>query len=116
MEPVRCDILKPDEQWDEKTRIDVEFEKQRDTISKDARKRCNEDPDKEPHPDIGLPVQRTEASLTLKLAKKKHKSKKSEKILDRLYEVLAPGLSVIKSVDHTSIFKEPGKREVTFRN
>ena len=79
METVRLDELIPDEQWDEEASIDVEFEKQWDRISKDARKRCKENPDKEPHtmshPDIGLSVPRTVASLTLKLAEMKPKPK-----------------------------------------
>ena len=69
MERVRRDKLISDDQWNDDTRSDVEFEKQRDKISQDARKRCYEDPDKESltisHPDVGLPVPRTEASLTL---------------------------------------------------
>ena len=120
METVRWDELLTDEQWDSEARIDIEFKKCRDQLSKDARKCCNKDPDKEfrmiPHPDVGLPVTRTESSLTIKLAKKKPKSKRSKKSLDGLYEVLAPVSSVIKSNEHTSIIKEPGRREVTVRN
>ena len=100
IETVRWDELISDEQWDE-TRSDVEFKKQRDKISQDARKRCNEDPDKESitisHPDVGPTVPRTEASLTLTLAIKKPKSKRSKKSLDGLYEFLAPSSSSIKS-------------------
>ena len=69
-----------------------------------------------PHPIIGLPVPTTEASLTLKLAKKKQKSKRSNKNLDGLYELLAPGLAVFKYNDYTSIIKEPAKKEFTIRN
>ena len=58
----------------------------------------------------------TEASLILKKAKKRPKNKRSKKSLDGLYEVLAPGSSVIKSDAYTSMIKEPGKREVTIRN
>ena len=65
---------------------------------------------------IGLPVPRTEAPLTIKLAKKKPKSKRSKNNLGGLNEELAPDSSVIKSNDHTSIIKDPGKREVTIRN
>ena len=119
MERVSGDELITDEQLDNKARSDIEFKKSRDQLSKDVRKRCNEDPDKEPriipHPDFGLLVTRTEASLTLKLAKKKPKSKRSKKIKDGLYKVLAPGSSVIKSNELTSIKREPGRREVTVR-
>ena len=96
-------------QRDDETRSDVEFGKQQDKISRDVRKRCIKDPDKEArtmsHPIVGLPVPRTEASLTLNLPKKKPKSKRSQKSLDGLYEVMAPGSSVIKPNDHTSIIK-----------
>ena len=99
--------------------VTLNSKKSRDDPHKDARKRCNEDPNKEsrliPYPDVGPPVPRTEASLTQKLAKKKPKSKQSKKSFYGLYEVLGPGSSVIKSNDHTSIIKEPGRREVTIR-
>ena len=45
---MRWDELIPEEQWDEENRSDVEFEKKRDRVSKDARNQRNEDPDKEP--------------------------------------------------------------------
>ena len=79
-------------------------------------KNPNKEPCTMPQPEIGLPVPTTEAYPTLKLAKEKPKSKRSKKTLDGLYEVLAPGSSLIKSNDYTSIIKEPGKREVTIQN
>ena len=117
METVRWVELMSDEQWDNEARSDIEFKTRRDQLRKDARKRCNDDPDKKsrmiPHPDVELPVPRTEASLTLKLANKKPKSKRSKESLDGLCEVLAPISSVIKSNEHFSIIKEPGRRQVT---
>ena len=68
------------------------------------------------YPGIGLLVPRTEASLALKLAKKKPKKGPSKKNLIGLYEVLAQGSSVIKTDDHTSIIKEPGKKELNIQN
>ena len=65
---------------------------------------------------MGRAVPRTEASLTVKQAKKKPKSKRSKKCLDGLYEVLAPGSSVIKTDSFTLVIKEPGKREVMIKN
>ena len=89
-------------------------------LGKDATKRQKEDPNKESrlisHPDVGQPVPRTEASLEVKLAKKRPRTKRSKKSLDGLYDVLAPGSSVIKTNEHTSVIKEPGKRDVTIRN
>ena len=92
----------------------------RDRLSKDAGKRKNEDPNKEsrviPHPEVGLWVPRTEASLEIKLAKKRPRTKRSKKSLDGLYDVLVPASSVVKTDKFTSVIKEPGKRDVTIRN
>ena len=68
------------------------------------------------HPEVGLPVPRTETSLAANLAKKKPKTKRSKKSLDGLYEVLAPGSSLVKTDRYASVIKEPGKRDVTIRN
>ena len=120
METVRWEELISEDHWDTEAMSDIELEVNRDQLSKDAAHRSNADPDKEsrviPHPDVGLAVPRNEASLKAKLAKKNPKSKRSKKSLDRLYEVLAPGSSVIKTDAYASIIKEPGKRKVTIRN
>ena len=108
METVRWHELISDEQWDNDARSDIDLEKSRDRLSKDAVS-CNEDPNKESrvitHPDVGQAVPSTEASLTLKLATKMSKNKPSKESLDGLYEVLAPDFSVIKSDAYTSILK-----------
>ena len=120
MEIVRWEELISEEKWDLETRSDTELEQNKDRQSKDAARRKNADPDKEskiiPHPDFGVAVPRTETSLSVKLAKKKPRTKRSKKGLDGLYEVLAPGSSVVKTVAYTSVIKEPGMREVTIRN
>ena len=120
METVRIDELISDEQCKNDARSDIDLEKSREQLSKDTVRRCNVDPNKESrvitHPDVGQALPKTEASLTLKLAKKKPENKRSKKILDGLYEVLAPGSSVIKSDAYTSKIKEPEKREVTMRS
>ena len=89
-------------------------------LGKEAMKRQKEDPNKESrlisHPDVGQSIPRTEASLEVKLAKKRPRTKRSKKSLDGLYDVLAPGSSVIKTNEHNSVIKEPGKRDVTIRN
>ena len=119
METVRWDELISEEQWDIEARV-IEIEISRIRLSNDAVRRCNADPDKElrviPYPDVGQAVPRTEASLSLKLAKNKPKSKTSKKNLDGLRDVLAPGSPVIKSDAYTSMKKEPRKRKVTIRN
>ena len=69
-----------------------------------------------PHPDVGQSVPRTENSLEVKLAKKRPRTKRSKKSLDGLYDVLAPGSSVVKTDTFTSVIKDPGKRDVTIRS
>ena len=95
MAAVRWDELIPDEQWDNDARSDIDLEMSRDRLSRDALQRCNEDPNKESrvirHTDVGQAVPRTEASLTLKLAKKKPKSKRSKKSLEVFTRFLLPG-------------------------
>ena len=57
METVHWDELISDEQWDNDARSDIDLEKSTDQRSKDAVRRCNEDPNKESkviaHPDVG---------------------------------------------------------------
>ena len=109
-----------EESWKVEARSDIGLKLNRNKLKKDAVRRSNADPDREsrviPHPDVGMAVPRTETSLKVKLAKKKPKSKRSKKNLDDLYEVLAPGSSVIKTDAFTSVIEEPGKGEVTVRN
>ena len=116
METVRWEELISDENWDNEERSDTELELNRDRLSKYAAKRKNEDPNKEsrviPHPEVGLSVSRTEASLEIKLAKKRPRTKRSKKSQDGLYEVLAPGSSVIKTDTFTSVIKEPLEKEM----
>ena len=120
METVRWDDLTSEEQWDNEARSDIDLELSGDRLSKDAVQRCNADSNNEsrviPQPDVDQAVAETEASLTLKLAKKSPKVNEKKKSLDGLYEVHAPGSPVIKSDAYTSIIKELGKRQVTIRN
>ena len=120
LETVRWEELISDENLDNKGRSDTEVELNKDRLSKDATKRKNEDPNKEsrviPHPDVGQSMPRTEASLEVKLAKKRPRTKRSKKTLEGLYDVLAPGSSVVKTDTFTSVIKEPGKRDIAIRN
>ena len=120
LETVRSDELISEENWDVEARSDTELEHNRDKLNKDAARRRNADSEKESRmispPEVGLPVTRTETSLAVKLAKKKSRTKRSKKILDGLYEVLAPDSSVVKTDTYTSVIKETGKRDVTIRN
>ena len=120
LETVRWEELIADENWNNEERSDTEIEMNKNRLSKDATKRKNDDPNKEsrviPHPEVGQSVSQTEASLEVKLAKKRPRTKRSKKSLDGLYDVLAPGFSVVKTITFTSVIKEPGKRDVTIRN
>ena len=120
LETVRWDELISEENWDVEARSDTELEHNRDKLSKDAARRRNADPKKEckmiSHPEVGLPVPRTETSLAVKLAKMKPKTKRSKKSLDGLYQFLAPSSSMVKTDTYTSVIKETGKRDVTIRN
>ena len=115
LETVRWDELISEENWDAEARSDTELEHNWDKLSKDAARGRNADPEKESrmisHPEVGLPVPRTPASLAVKLAKKKPMTKRSKKSLDGLYEVLAPGSSVVKTDTFTSVIyiKNPEK-------
>ena len=107
METVRWEELIADENLNNEERSDTEIEINKDILSKDATKRRNEDPNKEsrviPHPDVGQSVPGTEASLEVKLAKR------SKKSLDGLYDVLAPGSSVVKTNTFTQSLKNQEK-------
>ena len=120
LETVRWDELITDDNWNNDERSDIEIEVTKDKLGKEAMKRQKEDPNKEPrlisHPDVGQSIPRTERSLEVKLAKKSPRKKRSKKSLDGLYDVLAPGSSVIKTNEYTSVIKETGKRDVTIRN
>ena len=52
----------------------------------------------------------------MNLARKIHGKRRSKKNLEGLYEVLAPGLHILKVSPTTSTFKAPGKPVVTVRN
>ena len=88
METVLWEELISEDNWDTEARSDIEMEQNKDKLSIDAIRRSNVEPTKEsrviPHPDVDRPVPRTEASLTVKLAKKKSKSKRSKKSFDDL--------------------------------
>ena len=120
LETVRWDELITDHNWMNDERSDIEIEVNKNRLGKEAMKRQKENTNKESrlisHPDVGQSMPRTEASLEVKLAKKRPRTKRSKKSLDGLYDVLAPGSSVIKSNEYTSVIKEPGKRDVTIRN
>ena len=66
------------------------------------------------HPKLNNPIPRTEQSLDLKLARKV--TKRSKRDLHGLWETLAPGSTVVRTSDTTTVIKEPGVPEVCVRN
>ena len=66
------------------------------------------------HPKLNNPMPRTEQSLELKLAR--NVSKWSKKQLQGLWETLAPGSTVVRTLPTTTLIKEPGVPEVRVRN
>ena len=69
--------------------------------------------DKEPH---FTAISLKDPAVQINIARKRHPNKRSKKNLDRLYKFLAPSLVVQKTDHHTSVIREPGKLDVTFRN
>ena len=66
------------------------------------------------HPKLNNPIPRTEQSLDLKLARKV--TKRSKRDLRGLWETLAPGSTVVRTSNTTTVIKEPGVPEVSVRN
>ena len=66
------------------------------------------------HPKLNNPIPRSEKSLDLKLARKV--TKRSKRDLRGLWETLAPGSTVVRTSDTTTVFKEPGVPEVRVLN
>ena len=66
------------------------------------------------HPKLNNPIPRSEKSLDLKLARKL--TKRSKRDLRGLWETLAPGSTVVRTSDTTTVIKEPGFTEVRVRD
>ena len=66
------------------------------------------------HPKLNNPIPRTEQSPDLNLTRKV--TKRSKRDLRGLWETLAPGSTVVRTTDTTTVIKEPGVPEVCVRN
>ena len=66
------------------------------------------------HPKLNNPIPRSEKSLDLKLPRKV--TKRSKRDLRGLWETLAPGSTVERTSDTTTVIKGPGVSEVRVRN
>ena len=62
------------------------------------------------------PISCSERRVQVKLARKLPENQRQKKILDGLYEVLAPGSTVFKVSPTTSVIKEPNRQEGRVRN
>ena len=104
--------------WVTGDRSDILIEEAMQKAQVDAGRRYNGDHNKFfsrfiMHPKMNNPIPRTEQSLDLKLARKA--TKRSKRDLRGLWETLAPGSTVVRTSDTTTVIKEPGVPEVCVR-
>ena len=109
----------PDNKWVNGYRSDIEVEAGMSRATHEAKERERASTDGESQflrtkPIRPLPLK--ERAVELNLARKIHGKRRSKKNLEGLYEVLAPGLFILKVSPTTSTIKEPGKPVVTVRN
>ena len=100
-------------------RSDILIDEAMQRAQVDAGRRYNGDHNKSVsrfilHPKLNNPIPRTEQSLDLKLARKV--TKRSKRDLRGLWETLAPGSTVVRTSNTTTVIKEPGVPEVSVRN
>ena len=105
--------------WVTGDQSDILIEEAMQKAQVDAGRRYNGDTNKSVsrfimHPKLNNPIPRSEKSLEIKLARKV--SKRSKRNLRGLWETLAPGSTVVRTSDTTTVFKEPGVPEVSVRN
>ena len=109
----------PDEKWITGYRSDIEVEAGMTRATQGAHNRERESKDGESRLLQTrncrlLPLK--ERAVEVKLARKIHGKRRSEKNLEGLYEVLAPGSNILKVSPTTCTIKEPGKPIVKVRN
>ena len=100
-------------------RSDILIEEAMQKAQVDARRRYNGDTNKSVsrlimHPKLNNPIPWSEKSLEIKLARKETRRSKTD--LRGLWETLAPGSTVVRTSDTTTVIKEPGGPEVSVRN
>ena len=108
-----------DNGWVTGDRSDILIEEAMQRAQVDAGRRYNGEHNKSVsrfilHPKLNNPIPRSEQSLDLKLARKL--TKRSKRDLRGLWETLAPGSTVVRTSDTTTVIKEPGVPEVSVRN
>ena len=105
--------------WVTGDRSDIVIEEAMQKAQVDAGRQYNGDHNKSisrfiVHPKLSNPIPRTEKSLDLKLAGKV--TKRSKRDLRGLWETLAPGSTVLRTSDTTTVVNEPVVPEVCVRN
>ena len=105
--------------WVNGDRSDILIEEAMQKAQVDAGRRYNGEMNKSVsrfimQPKINNPIPQSEKSLEIKLALKV--SKRSKRDLRGLWETLAPGSTVVRTSDTTTVIKEPGVPEVSVRN
>ena len=108
-----------DNGWVTGDRSDILIEEAMQRAQVDAGRRYNGEHNKSVsrfilHPKLNNPIPRSEQSLDLKLARKV--TKRSKRDLRGLWETLAPGSTVVRTSDTTTVIKEPGVTEVNVLN
>ena len=121
---IDADTVPVEENFDENgwvtgDRSDILIEEATQKAQVDARRRYNGDTNKSVsrfimHPKLNNHIPRSEKLLEIKLARKV--SKRSKRDLRGLWETLAPGSTVVRTSDTTTVFKEPGVPEESVRN
>ena len=108
-----------DNGWVSGDRSDLLIEEAMQKAQVDAGRRYNGEHNKSVsrsimHPKLNNPIPRSEKSLDLKLARKV--TKRSKRDLRDLWKTLAPGSTVVRTSNTTTVIKEPGVPEVRVRN
>ena len=108
-----------DNGWVTGDHSDIFMEEAMQKAQVDAERGCNGDKNKSisrfiMHPKLNNPIPRSERSLEVKLARKV--SKRSKRDLRGLWETLASGSTVARTLPTATVIKEPGVPEVRVRN
>ena len=108
-----------DNGWVSGDRSDILIEEAMQKAQVDAGRRYNGEHNKSVsrfimHPKLNNPIPWSEKSLDLRLAR--NVTKRLKRDLRGLWETLAPGSTVVRTSDTTTVIKEPGIPEVRVRN
>ena len=109
----------PDDKWVNGNLSDIEVEVGTSRATQEAKTRESANTDGESRflrTKAIRPIPLKERAVELNIARNIHGKRRSKKNLEGLYEVLAPGLHILKVSPTTCTIKEPEKPVVTVRN